>query len=92
MTTGNRESREAIAELADLFGASVEFQPSGHHCKVILEWRQRRAVLYIGSTISDWRASRNNVATARRLLRGLAEMQPGESCRWPKFMAPRGTR
>jgi hypothetical protein len=86
----NRESREAIAELADLFGASVIFQPSGKHCKVILQWRQRRASMFIGSTPSDWRATRNNISVARRLLRGLAEMQPGEACTWPRFMLPRG--
>jgi hypothetical protein len=88
----NRESREAIAALADLFGAAVTFQPSGHHCKVILQWRQRRASMFIGSTPSDWRARHNNLAIAKRLLRGLAEMQPGESCQWPRFMQPRGER
>ena len=92
MTTGNRESREAIAALADLFGAAVTFQPSGKHCKVILQWRQRRASMYIGNTISDWRAQHNNLSTARRLLRGLAEMQPGEACQWPRFMLPREQR
>jgi hypothetical protein len=92
--TDNRESREAIAQLADLFGASATFQPSGGtHCKVVLQWRQRRAVLFIGSTPSDWRATRNNIATARRLLRGLAEMQAGDTAKeLPGFMLPRGGR
>jgi len=89
----NRESREAIAELADLFGASVTFQPSGHHCKVVLQWRQRRAILFIGSTPSDWRATRNNISVARRLLRGLADMQCGDTVKdLPRFMMPRGER
>jgi hypothetical protein len=87
--TDNRESREAIAQLADLFGATCEFQPGGKHCRVILIWRERRASMFIGSTPGDWRATRNNISIARRLLRGLAEMQPGESAHWPRFMLPR---
>jgi hypothetical protein len=88
--TDNRESREAIAQLADLFGAACEFQPAGKHCRVILTWRERRASMFIGRTPSDWRATRNNISTARRLLRGLADMQPGDTAKaLPRFMLPR---
>lgn len=89
--TSNKESREAIAQLADLFGATCEFQQGGKHCKVILTWRTRRAQMYIGNTPGDWRARRNNISIARRLLRGLADLKPGESCSWPRFLSvPRG--
>lgn len=90
--TNNRESRAAISEIADLFGAKVSFHDRGKHCLVVLQWRGRTARMFISKTPSDFRAALNNLSTARKLLRQITELEPGTSATWPRFMLPRELR
>jgi hypothetical protein len=63
---------KAIADIAELFGATMEHHKTGGgHVQILFTFRQRCRKIYIGHTCSDWRAAINNLSLARRVLRDL---------------------
>lgn len=91
----NRQTKEAITALCDLWGMTVHFETTrNNHCRVTMQTRKlaepASAIMYIAGTPSDWRAVHNNLSTARRLLRALSTASPGERIRAePRFMMAR---
>jgi hypothetical protein len=73
MRKGHRDIKRLLLDLAEPLGAAVDIDRTHHgHLRITLTRGARRSTLFFGSTPSDVRAVKNQIAEAKRALRAIA--------------------
>jgi hypothetical protein len=72
MNKRHRELRDRLRDMADSFGAMVEFDKTSPHHRAIFRRGDRSKFVVFSGTKASFRAQRNLISMARKILREIS--------------------